>query len=622
MASANGFGSSCRITALTLAVVVLASAGFSACGKQAPADGQRVARPTAATGGSANVGPSGIAARADLSAAGTPDYVWWEAERYADTNLPEPLQQYPANITQEEKDRLSGGTWLVPQGPASETPYFVTYTVELTKSADYDFWVRKFWKHGPFRWRFDQGTWQTCDRQIALHDGTYLRKFIGANWVFLGGVRLEAGSHTLRIEMLDEKGGGCLDCFVLIDGPFVPRGKLKPGEKAGTSDPGFFAWEPDADRLLDTCPIDLRYLNEKEAGQDGFVRRQGSGFVLGSGRPVRFWMVQGDSLASMKPKMMDYWARRLAKYGVNLVRLGMLGLFNDWKNGDKAAFDARLDRLHYLVSALKKQGVYVYLGHLYWHTHVTVSEKDGFPGYGEGKTPLNLLFFDPKMQEFYKRWAAALLNAPNPYTGLPLAQDPTVAFVEIQNESSQLFWTFKPANFVPETRRLIERRFAEWAARKHGSIEKALEAWGPERSPAATSDAAEDHPEEGRLALYSVGYLTNQDWAANARNPARASDQLQFMVESQRGFYEEMIADFRDELGVENLIACSNWKSADARTLGVLERYTYTAGDVVCRNVYYGVSYDPRPERFYAVDVGDTYRHRSALKPPCKTTHT
>ncbi len=54
----------------------------------------------------------------------------------------------------------------------------------------------------------------------------------------------------------------------------MPRGKLKPGEKSGKAMAGYFPWEPNADPLSDACPIDLRYLNEKQAGQDGFVHRR------------------------------------------------------------------------------------------------------------------------------------------------------------------------------------------------------------------------------------------------------------------------------------------------------------------------------------------------------------
>jgi hypothetical protein len=37
---------------------------------------------------------------------------------------------------------------------------------------------------------------------------------------------------------------------------------------------------------------------------------------------------------------------------------------------------------------------------------------------------------------------------------------------------------------------------------------------------------------------------------------------------------------------------------------------------VLCRNTYFGPVYDPRPERFHAVDVGDTFKGVTALKAP------
>ena len=93
--------------------------------------------------------------------------------------------------------------------------------------------------------------------------------------------------------------------------------------------------------LLDSSPIDLRHLNEKEAGIKGPVKRVKGGFQLGDGSPVRFWMVQGDSMKGMEKGMQDFWARRLAKYGVNLVRLGCPKKTPD-------------DKFNYLVHALKK----------------------------------------------------------------------------------------------------------------------------------------------------------------------------------------------------------------------------------------------------------------------------
>ncbi len=545
-----------------------------------------------------------------------PRFVWWEGEDYADTNLPEPEEVFPAGRTPQESAKLSGGTWLLTRGAEGGGPYYITWKVPVPHAGQYNLWVRKFWRHGPFRWRFDDGEWRLCGRNVALHDDTYLRQFTGANWVFLGAVELKAGTHELRAEMIEPVGGGAIDCFALVDGPFMPRGKLKPGQKSGLAMPGHFAWEPDPDPLDEDCPIDLRHLNEDHAGQHGFVRRQGNGFVLGNGDPVRFWMVQGDALMRMKPQMVDYWARRLSKYGVNLVRLGMLELFNSWRSAEEDAFQQKLDRLHYVVAALKREGIYTYLGHLWWHTSVSVSEADGVPGYGDGMRALGMLYFVPEGREFYLRWVDALLNAQNPHTGLPLAREPAVAVIEIHNESSLFFWTFRPRQMEPPARMAMEKRFAEWAAQKYGSVQAALDAWGSGPLPVEFSPVSVDLVDEGRLGLYPVGNLTVNDWAPAQRNPKRASDQLEFMTQWQYDFYKDMIRDWRQDLGVQTMISCSNWKTADPRNLGVLERYLYTAGDVICRNVYYDVEYDPRPERFYAVDLGDTYTEYSALKPP------
>ncbi len=544
-------------------------------------------------------------------------WVWWEGEDFTDTNVPDPQRMEPGDITEPETQILSGGRWFCPRGPEDQGPYQARYTVQVPQTTTYDLYVRKFWKHGPFKWRFGEGEWQTLGRDIALLDNTYMRQHWGANWVHMGQVELDAGEQTFTIEMLDPAGSGCIDAFLLIDGPFMPRGQLKPDQVTGDTMEGFFAWEPPADPLTQDNPIDLRYLNEDQAGQDGFVRREGGDFVLGSGEPVRFWMVQGDALFDMSRPMIDWWAARLAKYGVNAVRLGMLGMFNQYKEGNVEALDANRDKLHYLVSALKREGIYVYLGHLYWHTSVQMAEKHGFEGYGDGKGAFGLLMFDPRMQEFYLKWAEALLTPENPYTGLPLAKDPAVGWVEIQNESSLFFWTFRPNAMVPQTREKAEKAFGDWAARKYGSVQAALDAWGPDKSPAEiVGDISTDHPDQGRLGLYDIGRLVTADWAAPQRNAQRGADQLQWMFEHQRDYYRTMIDAMRDRVGVQSLITCSNWKTADPANLGALERLSYTEGDAVCRNVYFDVKYESRPERFYAVDVGDTYKDFSALKPP------
>ncbi len=527
-------------------------------------------------------------------------FVWWEGEDFADTNVPNPRHVEPPNITDAERAILSGGAWFSPRGPEGDGPWWATYTVEVPESRTYDFYVRKFWRHGPFRWRFGDRDWQVCGRGAALLDETFMRLHWGANWVYLGRVELEAGPHTLTVEMLEPDGGmGCLDAFVLIDGPFLPRGHLRPDQTTGLSEEGWFAWEPPADPLSDESPIDLRYLNEAQAGQSGFVRRQGSGFVLGDGTPVRFMRV---NVANDLPQeLLAANARRLAKYGVNLSRTVFGG---EWgmrlMTDDPEQFARVRDRLHAAIAASRDAGIYSWV-RLYW---------------GTGDTRV---YFDPAWREQYLAFVDAFLNAPNPYTGLPIGQDPAVAFVTIQNENNLLFHTFEPRRWDETARAMVEARFGEWLLERYGSFDAVWQAWGPDRYPdtlGAYQEFGPDDWEAGRVRLYGVNFLTGATWAPSQRNHQRASDQLRFMVESQKAAHAEIVQAFREELGIRNLIVCGNWHTADTRILGPFEDYSYLPGDTIARNSYFDVAYDPRPERFFAVDIGDTYASRSSLLPP------
>ena len=80
-------------------------------------------------------------------------------------------------------------------------------------------------------------------------------------------------------------------------------------------------FQPAADPPANAA-LDLRFLNEKTAGESGFVKLtpNGNGFALGSGKPVRFWAV-GSDVYRGTPEDMAKHARFLAKMGVNMVRL-------------------------------------------------------------------------------------------------------------------------------------------------------------------------------------------------------------------------------------------------------------------------------------------------------------
>ena len=509
-----------------------------------------------------------------------------------------------------QNDLLSGGAWLSNFGSTAGT---ATYHLQIPEDGQYAVWIRANPTSARLSWNMHGGQWQEASMQEAQHrvnvaeGGAVDIRHVG--WVRLALLDLDQGRHTLRIKLhSNNKNHGAIDAIFLNNEGLVPVGKGNPAIEGEKHAEGFFAWSPGVDPLDGSSPIDLRQYNEEVAGVSGFVQRSGDHFELGNGQTVRFWMVQGG--LGNDPSTYDRRARRLAKYGVNMVRMGGGNFFRNWRH-DKPAFHKDLEDFHRKVAALKKQGIYTYIDHLYWHTHHPIDETV-FPGFGDGHNAIALMFFSEKFQNLYLDFLNDLMTRENPHTGLSMAADAAVAIVEVHNESSLLFYTFKPADFPETERQLVEQKFGNWLREKYGSLDQALAAWGdkPRRGNPTADEFA-----QGRAGLYDAARLSGESWAQNSRNQRRAADQLEFMIESQKRFYERMSREMRERIGMGQLIAPSNWKTADPRVLDGLERYTYTGADMVCRNSYFGVDYAPKgQQRFYEIEVGDTYRYHSSLK--------
>ena len=140
--------------------------------------------------------------------------------------------------------------------------------------------------------------------------------------------------------------------------------------------------------------LDLRSLNEKTAGETGFVHlsADGQSFVLGSGKPVRFWAC-GSDVYRNSPEDMARHARFLARIGVNMVRLHTQ-IAPDVDGGPITDVNEKeIDGIWRMVAALKKEGIYTTISP-YWANGKKVTGW-GIDGY-TGQTDLwGLLFFDP-----------------------------------------------------------------------------------------------------------------------------------------------------------------------------------------------------------------------------------
>lgn len=367
-----------------------------------------------------------------------------------------------------------------------------------------------------------------------------------------------------------------------------------------------WAFEPPADEFKPSASFDLRSLNEDETGKSGFVglSRDRMSFVDGRGKPIRFWAVV-DGGYELEPAKMARHVRFLAKYGVNMVRLHV-ELPNATEGAALGDVDEKvIDGVFRYVAEAKKQGIYLTISP-YWAHFEKVPKSWGIEGY-DGQSGLwGLLFFDPKLQDAYKRWVKELWTRKNPYTGKPLRDDAAVAIAQIQNEDSLLFWTTQDLR-EPYAGRLREL-FGAMLKKKYGSLEKAQQAWGGVGMP-------DDDFAHGRAGLFKLWELTVDAPAPTPAKAKRLDDQLRFLVELQRGFYADMVRYLKQTLGLHQLVNDSNWRTADPVLLEDLERWTYTTGDVAALNRYAGGPH-LGDKVGWRVDPGQFFANRSTLRAP------
>jgi hypothetical protein len=552
----------------------------------------------------------------------TGSWIWWEGENPSTSNIPASTWLSPGS--QSERDALSGGNILTAVSIKTTGPYWANYNVNVAQAGTYRLYARKIWNYGPFKWRFDSAAWSFANSQLQLIDSADYKQYFGLNWVYLGDVTLAAGAHVFRVEMNaadwpnppDNSNAdfGGFDAFMLSTQPFTPRGKLKPSQKYNLAEPGKWNFEALPDIFSPTALLDLRSLNEPVAGQSGYVRRdtnQLGRFLLGDGTPVRFWGVNVGSEA-LDPVSLSVQAKFLAKRGVNLVRYH--DLLPACSPTNINAVSARyVDDASKIVAAFKQEGIYTELSFNY-PLQITIRKEWGVDGYTNDVSGITaVLMFDDTLKAAYKQWATQLFAPTNPYTGIPLAQDPAVAIIELQNEDSFLFWSFDPSTFPDAERQKLEAKFGTWLIAKYGSITAAQSGWNGVTMPT-------DAPASGRMGLAGAWYMTaalTDAWFL-AWTP-RMADQIQFLAELQRGFYQEMGDFFRNTLGCHSLIQSCNWTTADELFLLDAERYTYTANDVIDKHPYFGgVHVNPTSSgnAGYEVSVGDYYQSLAVVNNP------
>ncbi|WP_337177525.1 hypothetical protein [Paludisphaera sp.] len=531
--------------------------------------------------------------------------VWIEAEKPTRAAV----TRHPWWYDKVRKDQLSGGDWI--SHWSKDKPGEVEYAFEAPAEGSYAFWVRANPVGTILLYRLDRGPWtpirmdrDNLDRANVAADGKNDLRFLA--WKRVGDVKLTKGRHAVAFRMNSQNNHhGAIDALVFTAEPFLPSGKSRPGEAEGPR-VGAAGWPfmPGRDSFAADAGFDLSGLNEEVAGQSGFVRlsEDGESFVLGDGTPARFWAATTYAQRRSAEDLAHH-ARFLAKRGVNMVRLHG-AMEPKEKTARLSDVDPKaVDEAWKLVAAARKEGIYTTISPFWASALKHVPAAWGIEGWPEDLSPQGLLFFNPKLQEGYRAWLKALLVPPNPYTGIPLAKDPAVAIIQLQNEDSMLFWTMQAV----KGRQLeyLGERFGEWLATKYGSLDRAKAAWGGE-------SMREDDFARGRVGLH-----INWEWTQprTGGRKKRLDDQLQFYAETMHRFNAETARYLREELGCEQLINAGNWRTASTTLLDDAERWSYTANDVIATNRYYAPVHVGR-EVGWRINAGDHYQDVSALLNP------
>lgn len=201
---------------------------------------------------------------------------------------------------------------------------------------------------------------------------------------------------------------------------------------------------PDSDTT--SSPNDMSFLNEKIAGGSGFVTVKDGHFIDGSGSRIRFFGTNLTFSSCFTDKeTAKNIAGRLRKLGMNVVRFHHMDNQSApggiWDKDKKDLDPGQLDKLDWLIYQLKIHGIYSNINTHVSYTYPGVDYK-GIDQFNYGKA---IDQFYPQYIEMQKNYARKLLTHRNPYTGNTYADEPAVAFVEVNNENSLISnWALLP----------------------------------------------------------------------------------------------------------------------------------------------------------------------------------
>jgi hypothetical protein len=290
-----------------------------------------------------------------------------------------------------------------------------------------------------------------------------------------------------------------------------------------------YGWFDFVIRDLDTTAtaVDMSFLNSEPAGSAGFISVKDGHFIDGKGDRIRFFgtNLTFESCFPDKETAVAI-AGHLKKMGMNVVRFHHMdnqvvpgGI---WDKDMKDLDPGQLEKLDWLVYQLKIHGIYSNL-----NTHVSRT----YPGARYDDVP-NFLF-GKAIDQFYrpyiemqKDYAYKLLTHKNPYTGNTYADEPCVAFVEVNNENSLLDSWRRLPDLKPDHRQFLIGLWKDWMKKNPSFRSK----------PGSNNDL--------------MGIIKNYETAGDG-----AKEMLwRFLMDTELSYAKEMTDYYRNDLKIHAMI--------------------------------------------------------------------
>lgn len=253
--------------------------------------------------------------------------------------------------------------------------------------------------------------------------------------------------------------------------------------------PFVLPWNDSAPTVTDVSP----FLLSKPAGKDGYITTGKDGHFYAGKNRIRFFGVNM-SFAGGMPETNDAAgvAGRLAKFGINIVRFHHMDT-GAWPNGIRdpksrptgELSPEALERLDYFFNELKSRGIYANLNLLVGRPF---NSADGLPAEIEqlGWKQRHIVgFFNQKHIELQKDYARKLLTHRNRFTKLTYAEDPAVAFIEINNEQGLIHsWLGNEVDALPEVfLNELKLQWNQWLKKKYSKTGALKSAWSKGEIP-------------------------------------------------------------------------------------------------------------------------------------------